>query len=424
MIINSGLQPIGDVEAGTHFCHFYKNANDLEDTLIPFFKTGIEENDAAIWVTAEPFGKARALASLNTHVTHLDDRIRNGQVGIYDHKEWYTLNGQGSRHDVAYSWIKAKDEVRTKGYRALRLTGNTGFLTHSDWDDFMEYEMLLRDAFRAHELVALCSYDSARCEADNVLDIVRAHDFALSRRHGTWEVVESAALKQSKFDLAAANATLEARVEARTRELSEALGQQRLLNAELSHRVKNSLATVQSLVDQTLRQSLPTEVARQAVRGRLIALAGVHDLLAEHEWRGVKLREMFANVLAPYGNRVSVNLNGEVLNPRAALDLALVFHELATNAVKYGALSTNDGHVEVGAHSTEDGRLVLEWTERGSSIRQREIAPGFGTRLIKQLVAHGLRGTCETRLGEGEYRFTLAAPRHELLAHAPGCCNG
>lgn len=375
MSFETGIAPIGCVEKGSHFCHFYKSAEDLAETLVPYFKTGLESNESCIWVTAAPFPKERAVSALNACVSGLEQRIERGQLAVYSETEWYERSGGGSRHDVARSWLDAKERALARGYHGLRLTGNTAFLEHHHWHDFMEYEAALREAFLHQELVALCSYDAARCDADAVLDVVAVHDFALARRRGEWEVVESASIKRSKEALVSLNARLERLVEERTVKLKEALDHQQLLTAEVSHRVKNTVVSLQSIADQTLRRCGTPEETRLVLRGRISALARAHDQLAAREWTGVSLREVVSVVAAPYGGRIQLDFADALLTPRATLDFGLLFHELATNAAKYGALSVDSGRVLV---SVECGRspgdsFVIRWQERDGRPRRRPI---------------------------------------------------
>jgi two-component system, sensor histidine kinase PdtaS len=423
MSVNTGIDPIGHVQWGSHFCHFYKTADDLSETLIPYFKTGLEENDACVWVTAEPYEKARALSELNTHVAHLERRIAAGQLQVLGHDEWYALHGAKSRTDVAQVWIAAKDNAVSAGYRALRLTGNTAFLERSDWDGFYEYETVLREAFARQKLVALCSYDSRRCDADIVLDVVHAHDFALARRKGSWELVESASLKQAKAELVALNADLERLVAERTRDLTEALEHQRFLTAELSHRVKNTVATILTIADQTLKRAGVDALVRSTLRGRLHTLARAHEKLAAAEWSGVNLRELLSVIAAPYGDRIRMDMNGEVLTPRATLDLGLLFHELATNAAKYGALSTAAGRVTVGVSSAGHDKSTVEivWREERGPAVSKPTGEGFGLMLVRRLIAHDLKGECELRFEPGGLICVIRAPAAELLAPRMGC---
>jgi PAS domain S-box-containing protein len=172
---------------------------------------------------------------------------------------------------------------------------------------------------------------------------------------------------------------------------------QKLLVNELNHRVKNSLATVQSIAAQTLRSVAAPEYFRDAFETRLIALSHTHDLLTRESWAGASLREVFdVELHAMAGeDRVTFDYLGDVrLNPKAAVALGMGIHELATNAVKYGALSTPDGRVAV-QWSLEDRVLRLIWTESGGPPVTPPARRGFGVRLLERGLAAELSGGVE-----------------------------
>ncbi|HEY8381333.1 MAG TPA: PAS domain-containing protein, partial [Microvirga sp.] len=152
------------------------------------------------------------------------------------------------------------------------------------------------------------------------------------------------------------------------------LGEQRrdLLIHELNHRVKNTLATVQSIATQTLRSASDPQEAREAIENRLIALSQAHDVLTRESWESVGLREVVERALDPFrgqsSERIIIRGTQARLPPRMALALSMALHELATNAVKYGALSNEAGEVLVTwllDHTTEPESLLLRWEERG-----------------------------------------------------------
>ena len=169
--------------------------------------------------------------------------------------------------------------------------------------------------------------------------------------------------------------------------------QLRLLINELNHRVKNTLATVQSMAAQTLRGDYDPATAYEAFESRLLGLSAAHEVLTRERWHGALLRELAERALRPFcgedPTRVSLS-GGEVwLPPGAALTLALVFHELATNAVKYGALSAANGQVTLSwTHDAESGALDVCWSEAGGPPALPPQRKGFGSRLIER----GLRG--------------------------------
>jgi PAS domain S-box-containing protein len=184
---------------------------------------------------------------------------------------------------------------------------------------------------------------------------------------------------------------------------------QSLLLQELAHRMKNTLAVVQSVVAQTRRFASPDEF-HKTLTGRLTALGEAHDLLATSEWTGATLADVVRFAFEPYdtGGTVrpwTVEGPGIWLASNEAVTLSLVFHELATNAAKYGALSDGKGSVVVQWALTPQGEpavLTINWRERGGPVVAPPARRGFGSRLLDQAVAHELGGeTILTFLPDG-----------------------
>ena len=164
-----------------------------------------------------------------------------------------------------------------------------------------------------------------------------------------------------------------------------------LLLHEIKHRVKNTLGTVQAIAAQTFRDGPRAE--REAFSGRLRALSSAHDLLTQHDWDQVSIQGMIRRALSPFReNRVErFTLEGEdaILSANRALLLAMTIHELATNAVKYGALSGESGTVCLAWHivkTDKDRKLWLEWREQGGPPVQPPSRKGFGSTLIERAV--------------------------------------
>jgi PAS domain S-box-containing protein len=160
------------------------------------------------------------------------------------------------------------------------------------------------------------------------------------------------------------------------------------LAREAEHRSKNLLANVQAAVN--LSQSDTSEGLKRAIEGRIQALANVHSLFVETRWIGAELSTIASQELAPYseGNKGRVRVSGPpvLLEPNAAQAVAVTLHELATNAAKYGALSTADGQVELEWSHQTDGELCLRWTEAGGPAVPVPTRKGFGRRVIEQMI--------------------------------------
>ena len=196
---------------------------------------------------------------------------------------------------------------------------------------------------------------------------------------------------------------------------------QRLLVDELNHRVKNMLTVVTSLATQTLRRSGSLDDFRGIFTGRLQALSAAYALLSREGWSQVPLHEVLAEELAAFVNesRANVRLEGPevLLAPRAALALGMAVHELTTNAVKYGALSTADGEVTVAwsvepnAEGNGDGdELLLRWRERNGPPVASPARRGFGLTLIERGLAHDLSGEVQVAFEPEGVTAVLRAP--------------
>ncbi len=161
-----------------------------------------------------------------------------------------------------------------------------------------------------------------------------------------------------------------------------------MLAREAEHRSKNLLASVQAMVK--LSRSDTVEGLKQAIGGRIQALANVHSLFAETRWIGAEVSTIAAQELAPYsgtnGRRLRMEGPQVLLEPNAAQSMAVALHELATNAAKYGALSLAEGRVDLRWTRTADGRLDLRWTEAGGPSVQTPSRHGFGGRIIQQMI--------------------------------------
>ncbi|MET7242514.1 PAS domain S-box protein [Methylobacterium sp. EM32] len=193
----------------------------------------------------------------------------------------------------------------------------------------------------------------------------------------------------------------------------------RLLVHELNHRVKNTLATVQSIAMQSLRGLDGPQAARAktAFEARLIALARVHDVLTRESWEGAELAEVVKDALAPLDgpgapSRFAVDGPSLRLPPRIALSIAMALHELATNAVKYGALSVSAGQVAL-SWTVADGCLSLRWQERGGPPVVPPTRTGFGSRLIERSLARELDGTVSLSFPREGVVCTIVAPLAE-----------
>jgi two-component sensor histidine kinase/CheY-like chemotaxis protein len=194
--------------------------------------------------------------------------------------------------------------------------------------------------------------------------------------------------------LARMNEELELRVAERTEQLEVAIARQELLAREVDHRARNALAVIQSIV--TLTPSEDGQYFAEAIKGRIGAMATAHNLLSESRWQGADLLRLVEEELAPYHHEERIEICGDPVSiaPAVAQNLALVLHELATNAAKYGALREDKGRLVV-RWRLSDSDLLLEWVEQGMIGITQPTRRGFGTKVIEASVCGQLRGSVE-----------------------------
>lgn len=194
---------------------------------------------------------------------------------------------------------------------------------------------------------------------------------------------------------------------------NEARHQQVLIN-ELNHRVKNTLAIVQSLARQSLRGERPVPEMAAEFEARLMALSTAHNLVTDTRWRSVDTRDLIEGSLKPFGlDRFEIDGPGMRLEPRAAVAFALALHELGTNATKYGALSAPNGRVSVRWRITPGAptpRLHFLWREIGGPAVESPSHKGLGTRLIERGLAIELAGKVELRFPADGVECEIDAP--------------
>jgi two-component sensor histidine kinase len=168
-----------------------------------------------------------------------------------------------------------------------------------------------------------------------------------------------------------------------------AMTRQQILLDEINHRVRNTLATVQSVARLTLASSDTLQDYANAFERRLVALSAAYNLLTDNNWEGADLRAIVERTLAPFsqGGRTSTSGPAVALTPKFTLALAAAVQELSTNAAKYGALSTKAGCVDVSWSVQDDGRILFRWIERDGPPVTKPTRRGFGTKLIQDMLA-------------------------------------
>ena len=207
-LVKTGIDVIGDVPWGTHFCQFYQTKQDLLDILVPYFKAGLENNEFCMWVTAEPLNEEEARAAMAKAIPDFSKYLAKKQIEILPHDKWYLKDGVFDLQRVLDGWVDKLNQALAGGYAGMKVTGNTAWLERNGWKDFTEYEAEINNVIGKYKMMALCTYWLDKCSASDIIDVVNNHQFALLKKEGRWELIESAIYKQAKEALVAREKSL------------------------------------------------------------------------------------------------------------------------------------------------------------------------------------------------------------------------
>src|ERR1700730_1793695 len=254
----TGIGLVGDVPWGTHFFLFYETKEDLLETLIPYFKAGLEAGEFCVWVVSEPLTEGEAKRALRSSIAGFDRYLKYHSIEFLGGREFYLNDQDLDLEEVGRRWNDKLAHALADGYAGLRLTGNTAWLEKKDWKAFNDYEGEVTDFIASQRMLALCSYPLVGSAAAEILDVARTHQFAIARRNSNWEIVETAELKQAKTEIKKLNDELEQRVIERTRQLTAT-------NDELRKEIEER---------QRVQAALQQSQAELAHVGRVPAMAG------------------------------------------------------------------------------------------------------------------------------------------------------
>ena len=193
----TGIDPVGDMPWGTHFCHFYDLKDDLVETLVPYFRAGLNSKEFCLWVVSD-LTKQEAMNAMREAVPDLERHLADGSMEFILDRDWYIDGGMPALGRVLRGWNEKLTLALNRGYAGMRATGNTLWLEKKDWNDFNAYEQELNGSIANRPMTCLCSYPVAASGAAEVLDVVHTHQFTVARRKGIWQVLETPELGEAK----------------------------------------------------------------------------------------------------------------------------------------------------------------------------------------------------------------------------------
>jgi PAS domain S-box-containing protein len=196
---DSGIDIIGEVPWGTHFCQFYQTKEDLMDVLVPYFKAGLENNELCIWITSQPLEVEEAKKDLKKVLPDIEIYLENGQIEIIPYAHGYVKEGIFDPDKVIHGWAEKLDKALAEGYDGVRATGYTSWIEKEGWGDFMEYETKVDCVIGGHRMIALCPYKLEMCSATEIIDVVFNHQFSLIKREGKWARIDNSGRKRAEI---------------------------------------------------------------------------------------------------------------------------------------------------------------------------------------------------------------------------------
>ncbi|MHC1754754.1 MAG: MEDS domain-containing protein [Methanosarcina sp.] len=187
----SGVEIIGNIRQSTHFCQFYQKKEDLLDLLIPYFKAGLENNEFCLWIISKPLNAEEAEEALKRAIPDFDVYLEKGQVELISCVNWYLKEGIFNSEKAINGWVEKLNKALAIGFDGLRAAQDTCWLKKEGWTDFINYEKRVDSIISRYPVIALCTYSIEIGNATDIIDIAANHQFALIKREGKWEKIES-----------------------------------------------------------------------------------------------------------------------------------------------------------------------------------------------------------------------------------------
>src|SRR5882672_3612573 len=217
----TGISIVGDLPWGAHFCYFYETKQDLLDILIPYFKTGLQNKEFCLWVlsNSELLTVQEATSALRDALPDLDRYVAERSIEVVGHEEWFLSGRTFDPNTVANRFRMRLNEALARGYAGMRVNGSPAWLFDAG-PKLRKFEAELDKLFPNERTIASCTYPLASIGGEEIFDVIRTHQFAIARRQGEWEVIETPELIQAKQEIKRLNEELEQRVIERTKELA------------------------------------------------------------------------------------------------------------------------------------------------------------------------------------------------------------
>ena len=218
----TGISVVGDIPWGTHFCFFYETKQDLLEVEVPYFKAGLENNEFCLWVISAPpdlLTMEEARIALLQALPDLDRYLAEGSIEIVARDEWFLERATYDLQTVIKRFMQKLNQTLARGYAGMRVNGGSAWLLKNGDKDLRKFEKQLDQLIVNQRMIVSCNFLLAETRSSDIFDVAGTHQFAIARRNGIWDVLETQKLKQAKAEIKRLNDELEQRVTERTREL-------------------------------------------------------------------------------------------------------------------------------------------------------------------------------------------------------------
>jgi PAS domain S-box-containing protein len=263
----SGIDVIGEIPWGTHFCQFYQTKQDLITTMIPYFQAGLQNNEFCMWITADKLTSEEIRQAMTKAVKGFSAYIKRGQIEIVPYSEWYLEDGSFDGKRVLVAWEEKLKWALKKGYDGLRFASNNSWLPEKDWCSFAKLGEGLNNVIGNYKMIALCAYSLDQCSAPEIIDVIRNHEFALINRSDKLEIYENSRYKNTK------TALIESKKELDYLSSFPALNPMQVLEIDMTGKIKYCNDSTQKL--------FPDMVAKGVMHPYLV---GLLEMVRTHAW--------------------------------------------------------------------------------------------------------------------------------------------
>ena len=207
----TGISVVGDLPWCAHFCYFYETKQDLLDILIPYFKTGLENKEFCLWVisNSELLTVEEATSALRNALPDLDRYVAERSIEVVGHDDWFLSGKTFDPYKVADRFKQKLNEALARGYAGMRVSGSPAWLHEAGPKELRKFEVELDKLFPHERTIASCTYPLATTRAEEIFDVMRTHQFAIARRQGEWEVIETPEPIQAKAEIKRLNKELQ-----------------------------------------------------------------------------------------------------------------------------------------------------------------------------------------------------------------------